>query len=79
MLVVPDHTFRPGLTEPQNLQSNCEKEHGISLRNLGTHSDLPLTHCVGRKDQYLSCPICLPGKRNHVSLPMRSKEDQKKK
>ena len=79
MLLVPDHTFRPGLAEPQNLQSKCEKEHGISLRNWGTSPDLPLTHCVGRKVQYLSCPVCLPGKRNHISLPMRSNESQKKK
>ena len=68
MLLVPDHTFRPGLAEPQNLQSKCEKEHGISLRNRGTSPDLPLTHCVGRKVQYWSRPVCLPGKRNHVSL-----------
>ena len=79
MLLVLDHTFRPGLAEAQNLQSNCEKEHGISLRNLGTSPDLPLTHCVGRKVQYLWCPIGLPGKRNRVSLLMRSNEGQKKK
>lgn len=79
LMLVQDYSFRTGLAPSQNLQSNYRKENGISLRNLGSNPDGPLIHCVVRKVHYLSCPICLSGKRNNVSLLMRSNEGQKKK
>lgn len=79
LMLVQDYSFRTGLAPSQNLQSNYRKENGISLRNLGSNPDRPLIHCMVRKVHYLSCPIRLPGKRNNVSLLMRSNEGQKKK